>query len=156
MATPTTTISSISVIKPPCLRFSKKLPPRSRFKQSLRCVAALRLNMFSLDDIFRRDGNRRNRSCGSGHTTPIVQDNRRVLNSQGQSLRCVGILTGHKSHLLLAYDAVSTLNQHLVNSMEFTVNWQDTLQEQSVKGWKAVIPAFRLEFSNCKVPNTCN
>ena len=32
----------------------------------------LRLNMFSLDDNFLRDGNRRNHSHRSGHTSPIV------------------------------------------------------------------------------------
>ena len=41
-----------------------------------------------LDDGFQRDGNSRNRSRESGHTTSIVY--RRVLSNWGQALRCVG------------------------------------------------------------------
>ena len=60
--------------------------------QSLRYVGGLRLNVVSLDDSFRRDVNRPNRSRGSGHTALIVYDYRRVLSNRGHSLGCVGAL----------------------------------------------------------------
>ena len=40
--------------------------------------------MFSLDDSFRHDRNRRNQNRRSGHTRPIVYD-RGVLSNRGQS-----------------------------------------------------------------------
>ena len=47
----------------------------------------LLLNMVSLDDSFRRDGNH---SRGNGYIAPTVYDYRRVLSNRGQALQYMG------------------------------------------------------------------